>query len=336
VWSIPLMGFIGTVIGISSAVSGFSGFLQEAEEIEQIKTGIGGVTTGLAVAFDTTLFALALSVLVMIVLVAVERWESRLLLGIDSDVGDAVVARLPEGRENRIDAAAIEQAVRRAVGEEQTEALRQAVREAVEASLPSPEEIVAPAREFLRQAAEEITGSARVAAHGIGEASSRIAQYQEAVVGQMRAQQDAFALRMDARDQRSAQLAAAAAEDIRQQAQEMLCSVRERADRSAAVLEASLTAVSERLDQVSELLARRLDALSTLSERASEAIALEQSLSRTLASLETAGDLRGVLSGVRTSLEGLQPALGRLAQPRRITLVEANGAVGPEGVHGQG
>ena len=55
IWAIPLMGFIGTVVGISKAVAGFSGFLQTAEEIDQIKQAIGGVTTGLAIAFDTTL-----------------------------------------------------------------------------------------------------------------------------------------------------------------------------------------------------------------------------------------------------------------------------------------
>ncbi|MEM8779862.1 MAG: MotA/TolQ/ExbB proton channel family protein, partial [Cyanobacteria bacterium P01_G01_bin.49] len=71
VWAIPLLGFIGTVIGISQAVNGFSGFLEQAGEIEQIKEGIGTVTSGLAVAFDTTLLALLLSVLVMIPLVLV-------------------------------------------------------------------------------------------------------------------------------------------------------------------------------------------------------------------------------------------------------------------------
>ena len=37
VWAIPLLGFIGTVMGISQAVNGFSSFLEQAGEIEQIK-----------------------------------------------------------------------------------------------------------------------------------------------------------------------------------------------------------------------------------------------------------------------------------------------------------
>ncbi len=94
VWAIPLLGFIGTVVGISQAVDGFSRFLQAAQEVDQIKEGIGTVTTGLAVAFDTTLLALVLSVLVMIPLVMVERQESQLLLNIDSYLNDLVLGRI--------------------------------------------------------------------------------------------------------------------------------------------------------------------------------------------------------------------------------------------------
>ena len=78
-WAIPLLGFVGTVIGISSAIAGFSGFLEQAGEIDELKAGIGEVTTGLAVAFDTTFLALLLSVVVMIPLSLVERLEARAL-----------------------------------------------------------------------------------------------------------------------------------------------------------------------------------------------------------------------------------------------------------------
>ncbi len=100
VWAIPLLGFIGTVVGISKAVSGFSGFLQDAGDVEQIKEGIGTVTGGLAVAFDTTLLALLLSVLVMIPLVLIERYESSLLLGIDIFINDKLLPRLREKNRN--------------------------------------------------------------------------------------------------------------------------------------------------------------------------------------------------------------------------------------------
>ncbi|WP_319421671.1 MotA/TolQ/ExbB proton channel family protein [Pleurocapsa sp. FMAR1] len=107
IWAIPLMGFIGTVMGISSAVTGFSSFLSGAEEIEQIKEGIGLVTSGLAIAFDTTLLALLLSVLVMLPLVAIERFESQLLLAVDIYLNDQLLTKIKDKAQNSVESLAI-------------------------------------------------------------------------------------------------------------------------------------------------------------------------------------------------------------------------------------
>lgn len=56
-WAIPSVGFIGTVLGIAASL----GFANEASSPE----GIARVTGMLAVAFDTTLVALLLSVVLM-------------------------------------------------------------------------------------------------------------------------------------------------------------------------------------------------------------------------------------------------------------------------------
>ncbi|WP_009545555.1 MotA/TolQ/ExbB proton channel family protein [Crocosphaera subtropica] len=142
VWAIPLLGFIGTVIGISQAVNGFSSFLEQAGEIEQIKEGIGTVTSGLAVAFDTTLLALLLSVLVMIPLVLVERMESRLLLRIDIYVNDLVLPRLKERSENL-----------------DYDGINQSIRKAFQDYLPNPEALIEPAQIYAKQAAETFSHS---------------------------------------------------------------------------------------------------------------------------------------------------------------------------------
>ncbi len=137
VWAIPLLGFIGTVVGISQAVDGFSRFLQAAQEVDQIKEGIGSVTTGLAVAFDTTLLALVFSILVMIPLVLVERQESQLLLNIDSYINDFLLNRIsgsfPEPGSSGIN----------------VEELRQTVQEVLRQELPGLEAAVTPIPEKL-------------------------------------------------------------------------------------------------------------------------------------------------------------------------------------------
>lgn len=91
-WTIPILGFIGTVVGVGKAVGGFGSFLAEAQEIEQVKQALGGVTANLGLAFDTTLVALVLSVLVMITLSGVERMEGNLLQAYD-DYGREQVVR---------------------------------------------------------------------------------------------------------------------------------------------------------------------------------------------------------------------------------------------------
>jgi hypothetical protein len=167
VWAIPLFGFIGTVIGISEAVAGFAGFLQQAEEIEQIKQGIGGVTTGLAVASDTTLLALALSVMVMLPLVILERIERRAILALDADTQDHVIAHLPEP----------EAAAAPALDEE---TVRRAVQGALAHALPSPEAMVQDARAFLESAAATVARSAEDAAAAVTQAGQALLDAQEA------------------------------------------------------------------------------------------------------------------------------------------------------------
>ena len=69
IWSMPILGFIGTVIGISLAVGNFSSFLNVSGndiELGMIKERLSEVASGLAFAFDTTLLGLASSLLGML------------------------------------------------------------------------------------------------------------------------------------------------------------------------------------------------------------------------------------------------------------------------------
>jgi biopolymer transport protein ExbB/TolQ len=85
IWAIPILGFIGTVIGIGAAVEAFSESVGKAPDVEQVKQSIGGVTTGLAYAFDTTLVALLVSVAVMLPASIVQKREESLLARIDME-----------------------------------------------------------------------------------------------------------------------------------------------------------------------------------------------------------------------------------------------------------
>lgn len=70
-WAIPILGFLGTVIGITMAIANITP--------EQLESALGQVTGGLAVAFDTTALSLALSMVLVFMTYVVEKWEGNLL-----------------------------------------------------------------------------------------------------------------------------------------------------------------------------------------------------------------------------------------------------------------
>ena len=82
-WAVPILGFLGTVMGITLAIANVTP--------EQLDSSLGEVTGGLAVAFDTTALALALSILLVFTSFLIERCEQQLL----ADIEDFSIRHLP-------------------------------------------------------------------------------------------------------------------------------------------------------------------------------------------------------------------------------------------------
>jgi biopolymer transport protein ExbB/TolQ len=85
VWAIPIMGFLGTVIGITVAIASLS-----PTQLDDIT----GVVSGLGTAFDTTASALALSMVLMFLQFLVDRLEQSLLGKVDENGSALAIARL--------------------------------------------------------------------------------------------------------------------------------------------------------------------------------------------------------------------------------------------------
>ena len=79
VWAIPVLGFIGTVLGLSSAIGGFGAVLQEDESLADIKAALQNVTGGLSTAFETTLQALVAALLIQLILAFLKKGEQDFL-----------------------------------------------------------------------------------------------------------------------------------------------------------------------------------------------------------------------------------------------------------------
>ena len=84
IWAIPIMGFLGTVIGITVAIASLSPTQME---------NISGVVAGLGTAFDTTATALALSMVLMFLQFVIDRYEQGLLASVDATAWQALAGR---------------------------------------------------------------------------------------------------------------------------------------------------------------------------------------------------------------------------------------------------
>jgi biopolymer transport protein ExbB/TolQ len=82
-WAIPILGFLGTVLGITNAIKGVTP--------EVLEKSLSGVTDGLATAFDSTALALFLTMILMLCTSLVERLEQGILEKVDAYV-DAELA----------------------------------------------------------------------------------------------------------------------------------------------------------------------------------------------------------------------------------------------------
>ena len=95
-WAIPILGFIGTVEGLSIAVSSLA--MGDSSDPESLKASIDSLTGGLGVAFDTTLLGLVLSMFMSFPLSAVQKKEDETLTLIDAFCTEKLLPKLNDSR----------------------------------------------------------------------------------------------------------------------------------------------------------------------------------------------------------------------------------------------
>ena len=123
IWSLPILGFIGTVMGVSTAVASLANSLSGGGSMEAMKSALQDVFGGLGTAFDTTLLALIMSMLVKIPASALQKNEEDLITSVDEYCNENLLRRLNDGRDGG--------AVRSGAGGEDTAIFREAVEQAL-------------------------------------------------------------------------------------------------------------------------------------------------------------------------------------------------------------
>jgi hypothetical protein len=97
IWAIPILGFLGTVIGVSTAVGSFTGTLEGSSDIGAMKAALKGITGGLATAFDTTLVALAMAMILTFPVSGLQKFEGDLVGQVDEYTNENLLRRLDDG-----------------------------------------------------------------------------------------------------------------------------------------------------------------------------------------------------------------------------------------------
>lgn len=114
IWAMPILGFLGTVLGITDAIGNI--------DPKKLETGgADNVTAGLTKAFDATALALGLTLLAMFLNSLLEKLEHNLLERVDQHVDDELAHRFVRNHAEATNAApaitpALQQVLEKQVG----------------------------------------------------------------------------------------------------------------------------------------------------------------------------------------------------------------------------
>ncbi|MFN8706405.1 MAG: MotA/TolQ/ExbB proton channel family protein [Planctomyces sp.] len=79
-WAIPILGFIGTVLGLSIAIGNFGNAMNAASgSSDALLPALKDVTGGLGIAFDTTLVALVFALIIQMLVTFLKKSEQEFL-----------------------------------------------------------------------------------------------------------------------------------------------------------------------------------------------------------------------------------------------------------------
>ncbi len=95
IWALPVLGLVGTVLGIAQAVGGFASFLGgNVDDVSVIKVSLVNVTGGLSFAFMMTLEGLMASLIVMLLTSPLQTREEKTYASVQQDISDYFLPKL--------------------------------------------------------------------------------------------------------------------------------------------------------------------------------------------------------------------------------------------------
>lgn len=168
IWATPMLGFLGTVLGISQALGGIN--VGPDNDFQQMMNGLRG---SLYVAFDTTALALTLSIILMFGQFLIERFEAQLLVLVDQRSKAEMAAQFDMTIEEKTGFEHLASEVvsaNRETAEQQTEIWRKSIHAAERAWVNTLTQANSKVQEGLSESLDENVSSL---AHYLGEAIDR-------------------------------------------------------------------------------------------------------------------------------------------------------------------
>ncbi len=320
IWAIPILGFIGTVMGLGGAVSGFSEFLAGAAGLEAIKDAIGDVTSGLGMAFDTTLLALILSVILMFPLSVVQRREENLFVEVDNYLDDMLMSRFPAAEqqpiviENLEDS--IEAAFRRYIPD--PDRYEEVFSNAIDRAASSVEERFGALTKNYESTLNDLTARMSASMATVGDT---LESSMRKIVEDVRAEDNEFINRRKV-------IADEEVQQFKQLGDEMQKASSQVADQyrqSAESLQATTREASEKSLTAAQQMSQRMEDVVKLANGIQDLLKIEQAVEKGLNDIAASEELQQTLHSLRNHLQTTDDFCKRLSKPRVITLREEAG-----------
>jgi biopolymer transport protein ExbB/TolQ/archaellum component FlaC len=298
IWAIPILGFIGTVLGLAVAVSGF-GVLGGSAEIGAIKEAIGQVTLGLGVAFDTTLLALLLTVFLMFPLSFVQRNEENFFVDLDNYIEDMFISRLPSADKQGL----------------VIEGLQDSIEAAFRRYIPDPERYDQVFTQAIHKAAVSVEEKFGVLAKNY---ESALKQTATQLSSDLSGLGDGFSKSVSN-----------SLQDLQKQDLAMVEARKKLAEEEKKQVAAIMDGVSKstqdlvsKSTQTAQQLSGKLDEVAKLAHSIQDLLQIEKSVEKSLAGISASDDFRKTLEDLRKHINSTTEFCSRLSKPRVITLRE--------------
>lgn len=314
---VTMLGFIGTVLGLGQAVSGFSSFLSGNLDLELIKGALRGVTGNLGVAFDTTLLALVLVLALTFPIASITRRESDCIGEMDNFIDDKIISRLPSSEPASI----------------RIENLEDSIDAAFRRYIPDPDRYdevfsraIDKAADVMQQKFSLLTSSYEAA---LTDMVNRLAASLGAVGDSMESTMRGMVLDVQRQDEAMVNIRKAIAAEESTRLKSMLSDFQDQSGKVANLytdrvksLETSTREGMDRTISAAQQLAERLSDIRDTASKIDKMLRLQESVDKSLSGLSASDEFGRMLQDLRGHLAQTDDFCRKISKPRVITLRE--------------